>query len=134
MQTKNLNLGILILRISVGLLMLLHGIAKLSGGLVFIQGMLEAKGLPGFIAYGVLVGEILAPLAILVGFRTRIAALIYAFNLLVAIFMVHTAQFFTMGEQGGWALELIGLYFCGAVALFFTGAGQYAVSKTSKWD
>ena len=134
MKAKNLDLGILVVRISVGLLMLFHGISKLSGGLGFIQGMLEAKGLPGFIAYGVIVGEVLAPLAILVGFRTRIAAIIYAFNMVVAVLMVHTAQFFTMSEQGGWALELIGLYFLGAVALFFTGGGKYAISASNAWD
>jgi len=134
MKTKNLDLGILIIRISVGLLMLFHGISKLFHGLGFIQGMLEAKGLPGFIAYGALIGEILAPIAILIGFRTRIAALIYAFNMIVAILMVHAGQFFTLSEQGGWALELIGLYFLGALALFFTGAGKYAVSANNTWD
>ncbi len=134
MVTKNFDLGVLVLRISIGLLMLFHGIGKLMGGLVFIQGMLEAKGIPSFIAYGVLVGEVLAPAAILIGFRTRIAALIYAFNLVVAILLVHTGQFFTLSEQGGWALELIGLYLFGAITLFFTGAGKYAVSVSNKWD
>lgn len=131
---KNYDLGLLILRISIGLLMLFHGIGKLQGGLGFIQGMLEAKGLPGFIAYGALVGEILAPLAILLGFRTRIAAAIFAFNMLVAVLMVHTAQFFGLNETGGWTLELQGLYFLGALALFFTGAGKLAISSSNNWD
>ncbi len=131
---KNHNLGLLLLRISIGLLMLFHGFAKFGGGLTFIQGMLEQKGLPGIIAYGVIVGEILAPIAILVGFRTRIAAVIYAFNMIVAAAMVHGGQFFTLGPQGGWALELVGLYFLGALALFFTGAGKYAVASTNHWD
>jgi len=131
---KNYDLGILVLRIAIGLLMLFHGIGKLQGGLGFIQGMLEAKGLPGFIAYGALVGEILAPLAILIGFRTRIAAAIYAFNMLVAFLMVHISQFFMVTETGGWALELLGLYLLGAVTLFFTGAGKIAVSSSNNWD
>jgi putative oxidoreductase len=131
---KNYDLGILILRISMSLLMLFHGIGKLQGGLGFIQGMLAAKGLPGFIAYGVIVGEILAPLAILIGFRTRVAAAIYALNMLVAFLMVHTSQFFMLSETGGWALELLGLYFLGALTLFFTGAGKFAVSSSNNWD
>ena len=131
---KNNDLGLLILRITIGVLMLLHGIPKLSAGLDFIKSMLVEKGLPGFIAYGVLIGEILAPIAILIGFRTRIAAAIYAFNCLVAILMVHSADIFAMADHGGWALELLGLYFFGALALFFTGAGNIAVSKTNKWD
>jgi len=131
---KNNDLGLLILRISVSVLMLLHGISKFSGGLEFIKSMLVEKGLPDFIAYGVIVGEVLAPIAILIGFRTRITAAIYAFNCLVAILMVHSADIFAMADHGGWALELLGLYFFGALALFFTGAGNIAVSKTNKWD
>lgn len=131
---KNNDLGLLILRITVSVLMLLHGISKFSGGLDFIKSMLSEKGIPEFIAYGVLVGEILAPIAIIIGFRTRIAAAIFAFNCLVAVLMAHSAEIFTMGEHGGWALELIGLYFFGALALFFTGAGNIAVSKNNQWD
>ncbi len=37
--------------------MLFHGLHKLFAGIDGISGMLIAKGLPGFIAYGVLVGE-----------------------------------------------------------------------------
>lgn len=131
---KNTDLGLLILRISIGALMLLHGIGKLNGGLGFIQGLLSEKGIPNFIAYGVIVGEVLAPLAILVGFRTRIAAAIYAFNCLVAILLVHSGDLFTLNQHGGWGIELLGLYLLGAIALFFTGAGKYAVSKNNKWD
>ncbi|MEO7978288.1 DoxX family protein [Flavobacterium sp.] len=131
---KNNDLGLLILRVTIGVLMLLHGIPKLSAGLDFIKSMLVEKGLPGFIAYGVLIGEILAPLVILIGFRTRIAAAVYAFNCLVAILLVHSSELFSMGEHGGWALELIGLYFFGSLALFFTGGGNIAISKNNKWD
>lgn len=131
---KNNDLGLLILRITISVLMLLHGIPKLSAGLEFIKTMLTEKGLPDFLAYGVFVGEILAPIAILIGYRTRIAAAIYAFNCLVAILMVHSSEIFSMGEHGGWAIELIGLYFFGALSLFFTGAGNIAVSKSNQWD
>ncbi len=133
-MTKNINVGLLIIRISIGALMLLHGLAKLIGGIGFIQGILESKGLPGFIAYGVIVGEVLAPLAIILGYRTRIAAAIFAFNALVAMFLVHAQQIFTLGEQGGWALELLGLYLFGAIALLFTGGGKMALSCNIKWD
>ncbi|WP_269237600.1 DoxX family protein [Flavobacterium flavigenum] len=131
---KNNDLGLLILRITVSVLMFLHGISKFGGSLEFIKSMLAEKGIPDFIAYGVLVGEILAPIAILIGFRTRIAAAIYAFNCLVAILIAHSSEIFSMGEHGGWALELLGLYLFGALTLFFTGAGNIAVSKSSQWD
>ena len=48
------DLGRLLLRLAVGGLMLFHGVHKLIGGIDGIAGMLAAKGLPGFIAYGAL--------------------------------------------------------------------------------
>jgi len=131
---KNNDFGLLILRITIGLLMLLHGISKFGGGLEFISGMLVEKGLPGFFAYGVLIGEILAPVLIVIGFRTRIAAIIYAVNCLVAVLMVHSADIFKLSDHGGWELELLGLYFFGSLVLFFTGGGKYALSKNNNWD
>lgn len=46
--------------------MLFHGIAKLLHGLEGIKGMLASKGLPAFFAYGAYVGEIIAPLLIII--------------------------------------------------------------------
>jgi putative oxidoreductase len=130
---KNTDIGLLLLRIGVGLLMLLHGIAKL-GDVTFIAGMLSEKGLPPIIAYGVYITEIVAPLLILVGYRTRLAAAVYAFGALFALFLVHTEQIFSLNENGGWAIELLGLYLFGSLALFFTGGGKIAISSSNKWD
>lgn len=51
---QNADLGKLILRLTLGLLLLLHGIAKLENGVGWISGSLQGYGLPGFLAYGVL--------------------------------------------------------------------------------
>lgn len=131
---KNNDFGLLILRITIGFLMLLHGISKFKGGLDFISGMLVEKGLPGFFAYGVIIGEILAPILIIIGFRTRIAALILAFNCLVAVLMAHSQDIFKISDHGGWELDLLGLYFFASIALFFTGGGKFSASKSNKWD
>lgn len=130
---KNTDLGLLFVRIAVGALMLLHGIAKI-GQTTFIEGMLADKGLPAIMAYGVYLTEIVAPLLILVGFRTRLAAIAYVFGILFIIFLVHANAIFSLNENGGWAIELLGLYLFGAVALFFTGGGKYAVSSSNSWD
>lgn len=130
---RNLDLGLLVLRLSIGLLMLLHGLAKLSG-LGFIKGMLSEAGLPAFIAYGVYLGEIVAPLLIIVGFRARLATLVYVFNVLTAIFLVHSGDIFTLNQHGGWGIELLGLYLFGALTLFFTGAGKLSISSGNRWD
>lgn len=86
---KNTDLGLLILRLSIGVLLLLHGIAKLVHGSDAIQQMLEDAGLPAFIAYGAYIGEVIAPLFIIFGFATRLAAAVVAFNMIVAVLMVH---------------------------------------------
>jgi putative oxidoreductase len=132
-MNKNTDLGLLFLRISVGALMLFHGIAKLSG-VSFIEGMLEGKGLPSFLAYGVYITEIIAPILILIGYRTRLASLAFIFGLLFATALVHLGDLFLLNQNGGWELELIGLFLLGALCLFFTGSGKYAVSTTNNWD
>ncbi len=133
-KDKNSDIALLILRISLSGLMLLHGIGKLLHGVGGIEQMLQGMGLPSFFAYGVIVGEVVAPLLILVGWRTRIASLIFAFNMLVAVLMAHASQIFTLSPQGGWAIELPALYFLVSLALCFTGAGKYALSSHSVWD
>lgn len=131
---KNIDLGLLILRVSIGGLMLLHGIAKLQHGAGFIEDVVVGAGLPSFIAYGVYVGEVIAPLFILLGLGTRVASLIFAGNCLVAALLVHSQDIFTLNEQGGWTVELLGLFFFGALALIFTGGGKYAISNKYIWD
>lgn len=120
--------GKLVLRLALGLLILLHGIGKLRGGLDQITGLVTAHGLPGFIAYGVLVGEVLAPLMVLAGFFARIGGALIAFNMLVAFALVHLGQFGQLNEQGGWALELQGMYLAAAIAIALLGPGRYSVN------
>ena len=121
--------GKLVLRLTLGILMVLHGIAKVmnpDAAMGGISGMLAAKGLPAFIAYGAYVGELLAPLMIIAGVFSRIGGLLIAVNMLFAIALAHSAQIFTLGKQGGWTLELQGFYlFCG-VAIYFLGSGRFA--------
>ena len=134
-DTSREDLGRLVLRVTLALLLLLHGVSKLTGGVGFITGMLEKMGLPGAIGYLVYVGEVIAPLLILVGVWTRLAALLVAGNMVVAVLLVHTKEFFTMTQTGGWALELQGMYFFGAIALALLGAGRYSLGgRAGKWN
>lgn len=133
-KIQNKETGLLILRISIGLLILFHGIANMASNYSFIKTLLSGFGMPEFIAYGVFIGEIVAPLLIIIGFRARLASLVLAFNMLIAILMAHAADIFSLNQFGGWSLELQGLYLFGALSLFFLGAGKYAASSTSIWD
>jgi putative oxidoreductase len=126
---QNADVGKLILRLSLGLMLLLHGIAKLQHGVDWIVSTLAGYGLPGFFAYGVFIGELVAPAMILMGYYTRVGAALIVGNMLVALFLAHQGQYFSLTDQGGWALELQGFYLFSAAALFFLGAGRYAMKN-----
>ncbi|MES2150992.1 MAG: DoxX family protein [Pseudomonadota bacterium] len=129
------DLARLLLRATLAILILLHGIAKLRHGVGPIADMVASHGLPPAFGYLVYVGEVLAPLLVLIGIWTRPAALIVAINMGVAVLLVHTKQLLELGSQGGWALELQAMYLSAALAIALLGAGRYSVAGASgKWN
>lgn len=127
--------GRLVLRFSVGVLMLLHGIAKISGGVQGIVDRVAAAGLPGPFGYLVYVGEVLAPLLVIVGLWTRPAALMMAITMVVAIWLVHMGELFQLTRSGGWALELQGLFLFGSLCVALLGAGRYSAGGIQgRWN
>ncbi len=131
---KNLNFGLLLLRLSVGGLLIFHGIAKLKNSIHGVKTTFEGIGIPSVLANTVYITEILAPIMLILGFRTRVGALLVAGMMLVIMFLVQPDGLGAITKTGAWALELQGLFFFGAMTLFFTGAGKYAVSTKNKWD
>lgn len=121
------DLGKLVLRITLAILILLHGIAKLQHGIDFITGLVTNAGLPTTFAYLVYVGEVLAPILVLVGLFTRPAALIIAINMIVAIALVHMNELFALTKTGGWALELQGMFLISAIVISLLGPGRYSL-------
>jgi len=121
--------GKLVIRLTAGVLILFHGVSKLiqPESLGFIRAMLEGADLPMQLAYGVYVGEVIAPLMIVLGIYCRLGGLLVVVNMLFAIWLAHSAEIFTLSDHGGWALELQGFYFFTALALIFLGSGRYAV-------
>ncbi|APY09780.1 GntR family transcriptional regulator [Seonamhaeicola sp. S2-3] len=130
---KNIDLGFLILRITVAGLMLFHGVAKLSH-LDGIKNMLSSSGIPEFMAYGVFITKIIAPVLMIIGFRTRLASIIFFFGMITALFLAHSGNMFALSKTGGLQIELILLYAFGALTLFFIGSGKYAISSKHIWD
>lgn len=129
MNQNNQDLGKLILRLALGLFVLLHGVAKITGGIGFITQVVQGAGLPAFVAYGVYIGEVVAPVLLIIGFHARISAAVIALNMLFAIFLVHTAELFALGQSGGWALELQGMFLFGAIAAALLGPGRFSVNN-----
>ena len=126
--------GKLLLRLTVALLMLFHGWNKLNGGIEWLPGLLQSNGLPGFIAPLIYVGEVLAPLFIIAGAYTRVAALIVVINMLFAVGLVHMGDVFALTGTGAWAIEAQMFYALNAVAIMLFGPGKYAAMPASKWN
>lgn len=120
--------GKLVLRLALGILILLHGIAKVTGGIGGVTHMVTAIGLPAELAWGVYVGEIIAPAMLIAGWYARIGALLIAVNMLFAIVLAHRADLFTMSPHGGWALELQGMFLFIAIAGALLGPGRYSIN------
>jgi putative oxidoreductase len=126
----NENAGKLILRVVLGLLFLLHGIAKLKGGTAFIAGSLESAGLPALLQYGVYLGEVVGPLLLISGWYARIGGWLVAVNMLFALGLVHSGELAALNPQsGGMALETQYLFLFAAVAVALLGPGRYAVNQ-----
>ncbi|MEN3365827.1 MAG: putative oxidoreductase [Burkholderiales bacterium] len=128
------DLGKLILRVTLGILILLHGIAKITGGVSSITSSVAKLGLPAELGYLVYIGEVIAPVLLILGFWTRISAGIIAINMVVAVWIAHTSQLFELTKNGGWALELQGMFLMTAIALVFLGGGRYSLGANSRWN
>ncbi|WNL47704.1 DoxX family protein [Dyella sp. BiH032] len=129
------DLGKLVLRVVLGALILFHGVSKLIHGPGFVVQALAQAGMPAFLAYGVYVGEVVAPLLLILGLWARVGALIVAVNMVVALLLVHTSQFLSLADTGGWALELQGMYLGGAIAVLLLGAGRFSLGGArGRWN
>ena len=124
----NESLGKLLLRVTLGVLILLHGIAKLKGGAGGIVGMASAAGLPGFVGYGVYIGEVLAPLLVILGWYSRVGAALIAINMLFAIGLAHRGDVFALNSSGGWAIELQAMLLFAAIAVALLGPGRFSLN------
>jgi putative oxidoreductase len=118
------SIGALVMRISFGGLMLTHGIPKM---LEVFNGNLEIVGDPigiGALVTSILViiGEVISPLLIIIGYKVRWTAIPAIITMAVAAFMIHGAD--PLAKK-----EMALLYLAGFVTIALMGAGKYSVSK-----
>jgi putative oxidoreductase len=133
-MTQIEDLGKLILRFAIGGMLLVHGVSKLQNGIGFVEQMVAQAGLPHAVAYGVYVGEIVAPVFVIAGVFTRPAALVIAFDLAGAIFMARKADIMKVGQGGGWEIETEMLFLLGGLAIACLGAGRLALARRSAYN
>jgi putative oxidoreductase len=119
--------GKLLLRLTIGILLLMHGLFKLANGIESITTLVQAQGWPAWIAFGVFIGEIIAPSLLIIGVLTRAGALVIVFNMGLAVYLAHSTQILTLTKTGGWALELQGLFLMGALVVALLGAGRFSL-------
>jgi putative oxidoreductase len=125
--------GLLVLRLGLAAIMLFHGIFKATHGVAWINGPLSAAGLPSALAYGTYVAELIAPLLLIFGVWTRTAALIIAFDMVMAIYLARRGDIDKINPMsGGWAIELEAILLVAALALALAGAGRYGLTKNDR--
>lgn len=118
----SLELGLLILRVSFAAGMLTHGIPKMqklfAGGNIKFADPIGLGETPSLIL--AVIGEVLAPALLIIGLKTRLAALPAAITMAVAFFVVHGADAF--GKK-----EMAFAYLVGFTTIALTGAGKYSI-------
>lgn len=121
-KRTNVDVGLLLLRIAVGVTFIAHGWAKfmnIEGTVGFFAGL----GLAALFAYLVAAVELLGGLAVLLGLFTDVAGFLLAIVMVFAMILVK----FSMGFLGGYEFDAVLLL--AALGIAFAGAGKYAV----KW-
>lgn len=126
------HLGKLVLRLSIGGLMLFHGIHKLIYGFDMIGDLLVKNHLPREMMWGVLAGEVIAPVLMIIGWMTRSAAALVAFTMAMAMYLVFRENLFVLDSNGALPYELTLIYLLGAIAIMFLGAGRISISGIQK--
>jgi len=126
----------LILRLTLGIVMLPHGLQKvfgMYGGQGFSATMAGmSHQFPAFLVFLAIMAEFLGSLGVLSGFLTRIAAFGILCNMLVAVFKVHINNGFFMnwmGNQAGEGFEYHLLVIGICLALMVYGGGKFSVDQ-----
>ena len=116
------NLGILILRVFIGLLLMTHGYPKLTSGFKGTKKWLASVGLPSLL--GPLVGilELLGGAFLALGLLTRIVAFLFTLQFLGIIL---NGKRLGKTKLNDYEKDL--LYLGGALALVLLGGGAYSV-------
>src|SRR5262245_30319583 len=86
------DVGKLLLRVLVAGLMMFHGLDKVVHGPGHVMQDLAEHGAPVVLGYGVYIGEVVAPILVLVGAWTRLAALVYAGSIAFATLQVQARK------------------------------------------
>jgi putative oxidoreductase len=101
------DFGALVLRITLGIIFFVHGIVKFQSGIDNIAGWFSSIGLPGVMAYGVALLEVVGGIALIIGLGTKLFSVLFALLMVGAIVKVKlVAGFLGNGQMAGWEFDL----------------------------
>lgn len=129
--TLGADLGRLLLRLGLGVVILLHGIDKIlhPSAIEFVARHVEQAGLPPLLTHGVYLGEVVAPLMLIFGIFSRVGGLLVAVNMGFAIFLAHRSQLLELTTHGGWQLELEGMLLLCGLVIALLGGGRFSLVR-----
>ncbi|MCH7517777.1 MAG: DoxX family protein [Candidatus Dadabacteria bacterium] len=133
----NDDIGLFIARISLGIVILPHGLQKLLGlfGGAGFSGTVDffvGSGLPSAVAILIIIAESFGALGLILGFLSRLAAFGITLIMLGAIFMVHIQNGFFMnwfGNQAGEGFEYHLLALGLSLVVLIKGGGKWSVDN-----
>jgi putative oxidoreductase len=132
LHTGTSSTGLFLMRLALGLMMVFgHGLPKMQKFAELSETFPDPLGVgsqPSLIL--TLVAELLCSALIVIGMFTRTAALVLAFTMVVAAFMVHGDAPLFIGPGIESAKEPALLYALPMIALLFTGAGKYSADAS----
>ena len=121
------DLGKLVARLSVSVLLLFHGVHKLLTGIDPVKHMVTGHHWPATLSYGVYLGELAGPILVILGLFSRVGGALIAINMLVAVYLAQLHSLFAVNAQGGYALELETFYLVGGLYVVLSGAGRFSL-------
>ena len=108
----------------------MHGFAKILHGIGGVKSILTKAGLPEIVAYGSYIGEVVAPIMIILGIFSRIGALLVIGTSLTIMYAYHgLGNLLELTNAGGFKAEILYLYITLSLCIIFSGSGKYAIRK-----
>jgi putative oxidoreductase len=132
------DFGKLVARLTVGVLLLFHGVHKVLNGIDPIKHMLAAQGWPDWLAYGVYLGEVVGPVLVILGLLSRVGGLMIVINMIVAVVLLvlnKEVNLLALSPEGGYVLELEAFFLFSGLAIVLFGAGRLCVGGAQgRWN